>query len=188
MVEIVITAAGAIGVCVYVAYNKIKGEDRFAKIEAKWEDSLLSFVRDNGLSQVDLEFKSTGDVKKKSDAKESIEFIGLDENKGYDFVDSKFEKGYKFGPHIHRQSSEFFYVLEGVVRITKCTRVPEECYKCGGTCGLSEDGELNGFNEEHILRRGDYHFITADKYHTFEALEDSKVIVVTMPPIARRAA
>lgn len=185
MLEVVVTILAAAGFGAYVVNAKHKGEARFVAIEKSWETTIMSFAKDNGLEGIDLEFMSKKDLKKKSNTVDSIQFVAQKVDKGFDFIDSKVKSGYKFGPHIHHNSSEFFYVTSGKIRITKCNRNPELCVECSGNCGLYDDNQFNQFNEVHTLVAGDYHYIIPNRFHTFEALEDSSVIVITLPPIGK---
>jgi len=176
---------GSIVIILFILFKKLKKQNKIlTQIENQYEGTLLSFVNDNNLAEVDIDFLNPGDLKKKSRGNEVIRFVGVDINKGYDFIEAKHEKGYIFGPHVHHNSSEFFYVVSGKIKITECSRAIKQCEKCKGDCGLY-GGNDNGFIDTFILNSGDHYFLTAETYHTFEALEDSFVIVVTMPPIGK---
>ncbi len=185
MLETVIIAAVVAGFGTFVVRSRIRGESRFSKVESSWNNTLLSFARDNGLEGLDLEFKTPTDIKKKSNDKGKVSFIAPSIDKGYDLIDTIVQQGYSFGPHVHHGSSEFFYVLSGKIKIAECKNDPKDCLKkCGNLCGLYTGEPYNEDNTVHILKAGENLFIPASKFHTFDALEDSRVIVVTLPPIS----
>jgi len=185
MLETVIVAAVVAGFGTFVIRSRIRGESRFSKVESSWSNSLLSFAKDNGLEGLDLEFKNPKEIKKKSNGKEKVSFIAPTIDKGYDLIDTTVQQGYSFGQHFHRGSSEFFYVLSGKIRIEQCVNDPSDCIeKCRNICGLYTNVNYNENNIVNILNAGDSLFIPASKFHTFEALEESRVIVVTLPPIS----
>lgn len=99
MIDVVVGTVAIVGFGVYIHHTKRKVDSTFAKIEKSWEGNLLNFVNRNGLRGIDLNFLDSSDIKKKSNAVETIDFIGSNISKGYDFIDSTFEKGYTFGPH-----------------------------------------------------------------------------------------
>jgi len=173
MLEFVFGSVVLLSVGGYLHRAKTKSDKAFKMVEKTWTDSLLSFVEQNGLSDIDIEFKTPANIKKKSNAKESIRFVATDIPKGYDFIDSSFEKGYIFASHDHKYSNEFIYVIDGELRIT--------LYK---SSNRNEEITKDLINVK-VLSAGDYAFISPGEYHDFEALTDCRCICVTLPPISR---
>lgn len=185
MLETVIISAVVVSFGTFVVKSRMESNSKFAEAETSWNDTLLSFVKENGLDGLDILFKDQSDLKKKISNENKVTFIAPTVKKGYDLVDTFLKGGYSFGPHFHNKSSEFFYVLSGKIRVSQCRNSPTECStKCGNNCGLYSDTPYNKDNVVSTLGAGDNLFVPESKFHTFEALEDSRVIVVTLPPIS----
>lgn len=185
MFEVVITSVILLSIGGYIAHIKKQGDKKFKIVETEWSNNILTFIERNGLKDIDIEFRNEVDLKKKSTYKEYIKFVGLDIKKGYDFIDSTFESGYYFGPHDHHHASEFIYVIDGEMKISLCKNTPDFCDNCNGNCPLYNNEEIDS-TEIKILKSGDFVYIESGKFHTFEALKDSRCITIAMPPISTR--
>jgi quercetin dioxygenase-like cupin family protein len=184
MIEFVLASVISLSFCGFVYLKKVKSDKVMSNLTGVWEENLLSFVKSNGLTGVDIEFKPNTDRKKKFRTKDHIKFVGSGIPKGFDFIDGEFDSGYFFGSHDHRYSTEFIYVIEGKVRISICNNTPEGCMNCGDNCALkSPKGKKNIV--QFVLKPKDSIFIPTGKFHTFEALEKSRCITITVPPISR---
>lgn len=185
MLEIIVYSVFVLAFGGVVYHHKRKSDKFHSSIDATWDTTILSFVERNGLSGIDMNFKPTTNVKKKSSAKEFIKFIGSNIPKGYDFIDASFEKGYAFGPHDHQYSSKFVYVLSGKIKIVYCNNTPNNCNKCAGDCLLFTGNAPQADLTEKILCAEEWLYTGSGVYHTFEAMEDSRCIMITLPPISR---
>lgn len=85
----------------------------------------------------------------------------------------------------HSFSSEFFYVISGKIKISTCNSPHEFCNPKTHICSLRTGDGLNGDITSYTLISGGYEFIPSNMYHTFEALEDSGIILIAFPPISR---
>ncbi len=185
MPEIVFSLVFMLCIGGYIVSMKKRVDRHFESHTTIWTDTLLSFVEKNGLSDIDIEFKSISDIKKKSNTKESIIFVGKEIPKGYDFIDSTFEVGYYFGPHKHEYSSEFIYIIDGEMEITLCRNTPDFCDGCENGCSLYEKNKTEELVEIKTLKSGDFIYVDSGKYHTIKVLKKLRCISVALPPMSR---
>ena len=88
--------------------------------------------------------------------------IGLKKNRSVAVADTVVSIGSKFLMHFHPEK-EIMVVYQGAIRLT--------------VYGATADDPV----ETHYLRAGDVHIIDPNISHNSEALEDSKIIAITIP-------
>ena len=186
MIDIVITSVAILGGGAWLIRAKMKSEKIFSLHEKKWNNTLTSIMESNNITTLDMDFMSDIDLKKKSNVGELIDIVGIDVPKGYDLIDARFDAGYVFPTHAHKDSSEFFYILEGMVKVTKCNRSPSHCEICDGDCALRNGEDYHDDIEILNLSVGDYALMETGRFHVVEAVEDCRIIAITLPPISRR--
>lgn len=189
ILETVIISGLLVGFGGYVFRIKSKHDRIFETKLESWETDLLSFVNENGLKGIDLEFKPHSKKKLISTYNQNInndiKFIASQIDKGYDFIDTTYSSGYYFGPHIHYLSNEFFYIISGKIKIKKCKFTKKNCNNCiYEKCVLFENKEHFETMETINIGPGEWAYIEKDIYHTFEVLEETHCIVITVPPIS----
>ena len=187
MIEFVILTVITISIGVILHNDHKKRVKKFKSVVDEWNGTIMSFAKENNLESVDIKFATTSDIKKKPTAKSNINFISKDKLEGYDFIHSTFESGYYFGPHCHEHSSEFMYIIHGSIKVTKCINDPITCEHCFGSCSLYKNTPKVENVETFVLTNGDSIYIDVNRFHSFEALEDSECIVIGYPPISKVA-
>lgn len=165
MVDLVIGGFVVLAFGGYIYNVKRIHDKKFVSAIEVWENNLTTFMDNNGIKDIDFNFSESVSikivgVKKKSNRENQIRAIGLEINKGYDFIDCSFNEEYSIGPHTHSGSSEFFYVIDG-------------------------SAKLIVDNMEKILKPGDYAYLKEHVIHEFYTEKDFRCLVVTLPNIIK---
>lgn len=142
-----------------VAENQMK---RFNIVADAWNRDINEFMDLYDIKPADVEFMYPQDIDNKlqNAPKDVITFVGDEINKGYDFMLCEPEKGFIYKTHLHKKSCEFFYILNGTIRMA------------------TENG-----SHLQTLQRGDCTHVSNETYHSIEALEDSEFICIAKPEL-----
>ena len=169
MIETVFYIA-IIGVFLMLLYKTKKEHKKFQRKINKWDKNINSFVRLHEIKDIDLVFYSPldSDIKKNIDSDEIISFLDDHIDKGYDFVVAKANKGCLYPSHFHKNSSEYFYVTKGKIKIEIFDNFENKKIK--------------------ILKTGDTLYILSTNFHNIEMLEDSEYIVIAKPSLFKDVA
>ena len=122
----------------------------------EWENNLNAFMKQNNISTFDVEMSSEAEIH--SSLEDTLKFVGRGLGKGYDFIVCNLHKGYTFPTHIHDRTSEFFYVISGLIEVQ------------------SESGKCQ-------IGPGEYAYVKNKTEHAFRVIDDTTCIVIAFPSL-----
>lgn len=147
----------------FVIHSKVKSsrkiiDERFNDLLSKWHSEITD-IADN--YNIDISYASHDKTLKKKYDDSNIFLVGHSVAKGYDFFHSKFGKNFVMDFHFHNNSSEFFYVLSGTIRIS--TR-----------------------KESTMLKAGEFYYLKNGVEHMIESIGEAEVITISMPSLLKK--
>lgn len=174
-------------------YAKYREYNKAIEVTFKtWDSTIRNFMKDNNISDMDLEiarYDYEPKLKKKFSGSTKIIAKGID--KGYDLLSGFYKKGSSFPPYSHTESSELFYVISGKLKVSECLRSPTTCDECAGKCALASNFykdniiPIHGDVKEHFVSSGNYFYGESGRVHSIEVVEDSHVLVISLPPFIK---
>lgn len=136
------------------AYQLRRKARAFESHANDWECTLQQFMKVHNLHEFDIKLANNTEVP--CEKKDTLNFVGRDLDKGYDFIVCELSKGYTFPTHLHDRASEFFYVLTGRIQVQHEEKI-------------------------EIIGPGGHAYVKNKINHSFIALDDTTCIVVAVP-------